>query len=240
MKAYQKIITLLEILKKIYEPAGRFLVTEQEGISLKVGKEPLFTLSPSSFLFLDKVNLNDKLGVKNQKGADFLKEKEYAAFMKETVRFIVRLNHLGVGYFCQDSGKEIAELKSYLKNTHLRLFEEKSGLDTSKWLFVGNKTVFENPLLEIVLEKRKESWQDEWFPHFQIDLDLSLKFEEIRQIAEKYFGREFFRWELKVANKGTVLGMGWLGEIEGLEIRLDLGSSLRKTDYHRKFLLKEI
>ena len=240
MKAYQKIITLLEILKEIYKPAGRFLVTKQEGISLQVGKEPLFTLSPSAFLFLGKVNLNDKLGVKNQKGADFLKEKEYAAFLKEIVSSIRRLNHLGVGYFCQDSAGEIAILKGCLKDTPFHLFEEKSGLANSRWLFVGNRAVFENPLLEIVLEKRKASWQDKWFPHFQIDLDLALTFEEIRQIADKYFGQEFFRWELKVANKGTVLGMGWLGEIEGLKIRLDLGSSLRKTDYHRQVLLKEI
>ncbi len=78
-----------------------------------------------------------------------------------------------------------------------------------------------------------------WAPHFQIDLDTSLSFNELEKITDDSLGSRFFKWKLNIPNYGIVLGMGILGKIGNTKICLGLGTDIRDTKYQRE-MLKEV
>jgi len=87
-------------------------------------------------------------------------------------------------------------------------------------------------MCELVLNRR--SSKDFWRPHFQIDVDTTLQRSEVLDIAKKYLGMDFIRWELNIPNYGVVLMMGVLENIGGSKIVLGIGTKLRNTEHLRK------
>jgi hypothetical protein len=61
----------------------------------------------------------------------------------------------------------------------------------------------------------------------------------LRGLIEKTLGKDFVEWELTISDYGTVLMMGMLADY-GVKIFLGVGTSLRRTEFHRKHLLKPV
>jgi len=111
-------------------------------------------------------------------------------------------------------------------------YSEQSNNPDQRWIFIGNAQNWEKPMCELVLNRR--SSKDFWRPHFQIDVDTTLQRSEVLDIAKKYLGMDFIRWELNIPNYGVVLMMGVLENIGGSKIVLGIGTKLRNTEHLRK------
>lgn len=98
----------------------------------------------------------------------------------------------------------------------------------------------ESPLFEIVLTKTHKSIDSKWNPQFQIDLDTNLTHKDVAKISNEVLGKNIFDWKLDIPNYGTVLLMGRLGNISGVNLYLGIGTNLRDTKLQRRELLKPI
>ncbi len=230
-----KIIELLEILKKV--------PTIENSISIEND-----ALNIVNFISVDthslKVNDVDLESKIISTSPDVLKEnvqiENLDLFINQISRQILRLNHVGISYWCKSIEEEIAFYKEILKDSQLELYEEESGNKSNRWFFIGNKSNWENPLFEIVLNQSKTEYVDEWIPHFHIDIDTILDYSEIKSITNSIFGEGFITWNIDVPHYGVVLGMGSLGSVNGTKIYLGLGTKLRDTKYHREVSLNQI
>lgn len=198
----------------------------------------LLKLTPTD-IFLGNHNFQGDL-VSEKTGNEINMKGNFSFFLESISKSIIRLNHLGISYFCEDIEKEIALLKKVTASNDLPLYEEKSGFSSQKWLFTGDFSNWQNSLFEIVLNKGNHIKRDYWRPHFQIDIDTSLSIDEIKKMTDKYLEKDFIRWQLDIPDYGTVLAMGVLGEVNGTKIALGIGTSLRDTEYHRKHLQNPI
>ena len=71
----------------------------------------------------------------------------------------------------------------------MKWYIENSGDNNQEWFFIGNKSVWEVLLVEVVLTRKNYVAYDAWIPHFQIDIDTTLGIEEIDALIEEYFGK---------------------------------------------------
>lgn len=122
----------------------------------------------------------------------------------------------------------------------LGLYEEPSGDQNTRWIFIGDTLDWQAQLFEIVLTKERVNSENEWRPHFQIDVDTNLDEISLDKLLIKHFGTRFIKWKMTIPSYGTVLCMGMLGSVEGTKIYLGIGTSLRNTKYHRQQILKRI
>lgn len=226
-------------MSKLENSFNEKLISMLDELNRFVGyKIDLLKLTPTDIL-LGKHSFQGDL-VSEKTGNQRNMKGNFSFFLESISKSIIRLNHLGISYYCEDIEKEIALLKKITTANNASLYEEYSGFSSQKWLFTGDISNWQNSLFEIVLNKGKHTNKDYWRPHFQIDLDTSLTIEEIKKMTDEYLGKNFIRWQLDIPNYGTVLAMGVLGEVHGTKIALGLGTSLRDTEYHRKNLLKPI
>lgn len=157
----------------------------------------------------------------------------FEKFMGKTSRSVTRLNHIGISYWCRNIEIEVDFYKELMKNTSFHLYEEKSDDINTRWLFIGDKDDWQSPLFEIVLTTKYVA-ENQWRPHFQIDIDTSLEQGELEENLSKCFGKDFIQWKLDIPNYGVVLEMGMLGSVSGSKIYLGVGTKIRDTKYHRE------
>jgi hypothetical protein len=208
------------------------LIKEQEKIKILSDKHELFSVSNNSLTLLKKTNLHNKILLKKSEKSNTLDEEKLMKIVKLLSNRIIRLNHVGVGYNCENPESEI---KKYFKHLtqNFKIYEEISDNKFVKWYFVGNLKDIEAPLFEIVLTKDYNP-EDKWSPHFQIDIDTNLSSNELLKIIDD------FDWQLNMPNGEVVLGMKIFGEIDGTKVILGISTKNRDFLYHRKKLLEEI
>ncbi|KKR34237.1 MAG: hypothetical protein UT63_C0004G0024 [Candidatus Gottesmanbacteria bacterium GW2011_GWC2_39_8] len=191
-------------------------------------KEPFLSLKESNYFLLDKFNILKILK---------LEEKENIPVQLDKLRTLVnnldyhllRLNHLGVGYLVKDIDREILKYKESIDPEKYEIVSEQSDDPSVGWYFIKelNKDL---PMFEISLSKK---FFPRWTPHFQIDFDTDLTIQELSYYMN-VLGSNFFDWRLDIPNYGVVVVMGVLGVVDGITIRLGLGTSLRKSIKRRK------
>jgi len=183
-----------------------------------------FKISESSIKLFD-IDINKKLINKNHQ--DWNKFNNYFSFLKRIEGNILKLNHIGFGYKVEDVDKEINEYKKLLP-TDYEIREEDSGdLENNRWFFIKHKT--DKSILKIELVLYQTYKYKPFIPQFQIDIDTNMSFFELNNLTNEYISKDFSLWNYDIPNYGVVMFMGKIGEIDGVNIFLGLGTNLRKS-----------
>ena len=166
------------------------------------------------------------------------------SIINSAIAFLARVAH-GFGWskpiwiiFCASPQEEIEKYRKDLSKTGVNVYQEHTESNNEKWYFIGDTTHYDTPLCEIVLNSATTDWYTDWLPAFQIDVDTSLSMAALEKIAEKYFGKQFWKWKLDIPHYGIVLAMAILGEINGIKITLGVGTNLRDIKNHRESMQK--
>lgn len=233
----ERILDLLRALDTALKQNGASPFTVDESpVALFSNQKQLLRVESDDIIVIGK-SFQDILARRNEKETAYSRGS-FRDFLGAISKDLVRLNHLGLSYFVEDPAKETDSLKELAKKSEVNLYKESAEIDDEKWLFVGDTDKWNEPLFEFVLSKG--SGTDIWRPHFQIDIDTNLSREKLKEIAEVYFGKEFFAWELDVTNVGVVLMMGILENVDGSKIALGVGTNLRDTAWHRSDILRKV
>jgi len=242
MEINTKLFQALSLLSENL-PAGSPLVFNKDTVSLTAGPRELIKITSSKMLLFGSYNLEPKI---IDSETTFPKPfpvqvGKFGSFIKEIAKSGIRLNHLGIRYFCGQPDKELEWYKQLTAQTGFHVYKEGSSEEKDRWYFLGDKTGWRNPLFEIILTRKRPSGPYEWTPHFQIDIDTHLNGDELKEIANRCLWSDFYKWQLDDAEaEGTVLLMGMIGVASGTKVCLGIGTKLRDTKYHREYLLKEI
>ena len=214
-----------------------FLKVKNDSLFLISNDSILLKINKDSFFLGEDTDLSHKISVENTQPENFmLPIDNIVSFFKDIS--ITRLNHLGISYHCDNFDSEIEEYRKHLKKSDYKLYEEPADNDFQKWLFIGNVNSWKAPLFEVVLNKGDKV--TEWLPHFQIDIDTSLSFDELKDKTQSHFRSDFFKWQLDVPDYGIVLGMGSLGSVNKTKLYLGIGTKIRDTKFHRQNILKQV
>lgn len=202
-------------------------------------ESPLVTLSSSS-IAINGVSLNDRLTPSKVSRLDTGVSLEDVASFLEVITSVgeVSLNHLGISYYCTDLDLEVKRIQSIVGPDDV--YEETSGVTSTKWLFIGNVNKPKQPLFEIVLNERDKPTLSSWVPHIQIDIDTELNIEELRNAIENNLGKDWIKWDITIDGLGTLLVMGRLCSIDGVKVYLGVGTNKRDREWHRKNGLKKL
>jgi len=154
--------------------------------------------------------------------------------------YFTRLNHVGICYAVKSIDDEKKRLMEEVKGTRWHLYEEASS-DESTWLFIGDKTHWQDPLLELVLvESTQDKWKNYWLPHIQIDVDTFLHGDEIKKLIIDTFDGKVQPYPLFETDTFVVIYRARLGVVSGVNINLDLGFEGRMPRHHRMNMLKQL
>lgn len=226
------------LIKTNNKQINQCLVKSGEDFILKSQNKTLIKINENKILLYGNKNLSPKILIQNYIGQNTSKLKAFSNFTDKLGENIIRLNHLGISYFCNDFKKEAEHYKNNLEKLY-SLFQEQAESNTQKWLFIGNTKNWQEPMFELVLNKPYGVKNNEWVPHFQIDIDTNLNPNNLTNILNKYFGERFVSWKLDIPNYGIVLFMGKIALINGTSIYLSIGTNLRNTKMHREQILKK-
>lgn len=232
MKLHESIINLLDPLADI-ENIKPFLFRGDGDMSLKIEGSDLLKVGKNGIILLSQCNLDKKITFEEKRGIQDNINGGFKPFLDKIAGSVVRLNHVGVSYACDDIEKEIDEYKKLVCGTKYGIYEEDSGFSRQRWFFIADGGNWELPLFEIVLNEPPVI--HEWVPHFQIDLDTDLDFKALTDYADSYLGNNFFKWKLDVPPYGVVLAMGFLANIQNTKICLGVGTKTRGVEYKRLF-----
>lgn len=118
-------------------------------------------------------------------------------------------------------------------NHDFQLVEEDSGdKANNRWFFVRPGSDLSIPKVELIFYFTEK--YGEFCPQFQIDIDTNLPYPNLKKIAEKHMGENFFFWKYDVPAYGVVMAMGKIGVIKGVNILVGLGTDLRKSQTFKK------
>jgi hypothetical protein len=205
-------------------PKSESLVFSDKELLVTPGNRDYLKIN-SAGIKLFNVDVMSKLTSGDNRNWD--KFEEYFAFIDKIKNNILRLNHLGLGYRVNNIDEELNGYKKYLTED-FELVEEDSGDKiNNRWFFVRHKENRSIPKVELIFyfsDKYKY-----FCPQFQIDVDTDLPYEELNRIVESHLGKGFFFWKYDVPNYGVVMAMGKVGQINGVNILVGLGTNLRKS-----------
>lgn len=150
----------------------------------------------------------------------------FREFVNRIDKHFVKLNHLGFGYRINSLEYELADIRNHL-TPDFELVEEKSGDEkNNRWYFIKHKSDRSVPKIELVLYLTDK--YEDYCPQFQIDIDTDKDFESIKNITDKLLGKDFFFWRYDIPGYGTIMAMGKVGQINGVNILAGVGTNLRK------------
>ncbi len=230
-----------EYILKAFSPLlgkSNFTKISSNSFVITLGNKHFVDLTKEEIQLANKINLLSKIQ-SSTKTTEILDVSKVKTFLQALDDKFIRLNHVGISYFCDDPKQEIEKYKRELEGTGLKLYQEQSESKDEKWFFIGNISNWETPLCEIVLNSATTDWYKEWLPAFQVDIDTTFTMEELEVLAKKYFGKGFWKWKLDIPNYGVVLAMAILGEINGTKITFGVGTNLRDTKYHRNAIKEQ-
>lgn len=231
-----EVFSLLSINKKL-----DFIENGQVSILLS-DRSKLLTITSSSLAFPD-IPIPQTVFSKPSSLSDyFVPNTQIEAFINLLTEkdLIIRLNHIGFCYLVDSKKQERERLKIIIERSKWKLYQEDSN-DLSDWFFLGDKTIWQDPLVEFVpTEMNHDRWRDYWLPHISIDIDTALTGEEIEELVRKTFAGKVPPYRLIVVNGNICVIRARLGTVSGVNVYFDLGTVSRNTQYHREHLLKQI
>lgn len=233
---------IIEILKLIPETGVLKIPDERHASLITHDGQKLLDISPTG-IAIPGVSTDDKLFRHPSPLSDSCVQNDQVKNLFDYLasnNLFQRLNHLGVCYQVESIEKEKKALSDEIKKSGWHLYEESSN-DGSAWLFVGDKTQWQDPLVELVLvERTEDKWKDYWLPHFQIDIDTYLDGDEIEKLIIESFQGKVKPFRIIETKKFIVLVRARLGVISGINVNLDMGFEGRMTRYHRTKLLTQL
>lgn len=237
-----EIIRLLRSLLSLdNDNIDKSLRKTNDSIVLYSGSQAIISVTEHAITLLGDKDLSQQLQIHSTKKFNsIVGTTQLAAFIADIKPSITMVNHLGISYACPDIEKEVGTYMAIVHKSDVNMYEEPSGFARERWFFIGDHTNERNSLFEIVLRQSASPKPDYWIPHFQVDIDTSLSIEELRHLAEKHLGKNFFGWELDIKNYGVVLAMGRLSDLYGVKLYLGLGTQLRDNKWHREHGLIKI
>lgn len=195
---------------------------------------PTLVSVSDSEITLKSTSLNSRITpVKTSKLETSISIQSLQAFIADIISLSsIQLNHFGISYYCTDIETEIENIKSLLGDD--KLYEEDSGISTTKWLFVGDANDSDKPMFELILNERSGPVLSSWVPHFQIDIDTTLSSDELNEVIKRHLGAGWVKWTIDVEGIGIPLVMGRLCSIDGLKVYLGIGTDKRDRAWHRR------
>jgi hypothetical protein len=231
MSIYSYILTVLYTLHSLKIPTiDTQLHITPDTASLVLDQDNSIDITPEGIRYNEN-EIGHSIRTKHTQKTNIVQETSVETFFTSIFPSITRINHLGISYSCPDIETEILRCKSYLKNSSLHIYEETSTQPYVRWFFLGNQSNPTAPLFEVVLSQSETPIENEWIPHFQIDLDTTLTDAEIIKETDRYLRPSFVSWKLDIPNQGCVLTMGSLGSIEGTNVTLGIGTNLRRKQW---------
>ncbi len=224
---------LNETLNRIFQILAMSKNLDLDGCPAKVEKTRLMTAvgDASELLSNRKSKLNDQL-------IDLNLLKNLLVYLDKN-GLIVRLNHVGFGYRVDSQQEEKQRLIRLVKKTDQHLYEEESN-DFALWLFLGNVSQREKPLIEFVPVEKDHPEIDYFLPHIQFDIDTKLNADEIEETVKRVCHNLIQPYRIVVIDGITYVVRNRLGVVDGVNIFLDLATRSRNVEYHRKNILKRI
>jgi len=145
------------------------------------------------------------------------------------------INHIG---FCYKVGSKEAEIKRIIHGASkkgLSVYQEPSS-DDAAWLFVGNISEINNPLLELLPHEGQtnDKWVDYYLPHIQFDIDTKLSPDEIEALVRKFINKPFTPYSIEIDGVTYIQRVN-LGCIEGVNLMLDISTNNRDINYRRSW-----
>lgn len=166
---------------------------------------------------------------------DFSKLIDY--FNEENA--ITGLDHIGFCYPVSSQEKELERIKQCVRMTPFRLYEWRSN-DFSKWYFVGDLGNWKDPVIELLpTPPNDEPELAYWMPHIHIDMNTKLSSDTIIRFLKNVFG-DTKRPTLKRDRFGVYSVRLWLGAVAGVNIHLDIATTVRNVRWVRANMLRQI
>lgn len=199
-------------------------ILDQGQVVFRCGTDKsLLTIDKNYFKIFDEQVLKYINQSKNKLTDAFVNEDDLKAFchcLKKESKNIT-LNHLGLCYQVEDKNKEKNRLTDVVKGKEAHFYEMPSN-DFGLWLFVGDKSFPESPLIELLpVEKVNDYYLDYWLPHLHLALHTSLKTEEIKYLTHTAFKGNRTANPVVGKNNITYQLRVWLGSVSGINIDLD-------------------
>lgn len=223
-------LSIINLLKQLQSSTNSKLSTQlqvTDSIQILADNQVFASITKQQIL-LGNTDISNKIS--DNKGCT-----NQAIFPKATVLiekispFVTSLNHIGISYVTKNMNEELCNLVDFVKTTPFHLYEEKSSVKSAKWFFVGDKTKPNNPMFELVLNQPNTIQQD-WYPHFQIDVDTTLKAKELSTITSAIFS------DSTTSFKKNYLQLFVLGQIDGIKIVIGIGTNTRQILKQRQNL----
>lgn len=228
------VIDSLVSVDKVLSPRSRSpLLIDANGITFRSGGTPLARITPRNLVIAGE---SFQRRIAAEPFATPEMTGDFSVFLGELGEGLKSLNHLGISYFVPDIEQEHEAIRSIADEAGIESHEEHGAPVDQEWLFLGHVDDWRSAMFEMVLNQGEPNPADFWRPHFQIDLDTNLPWEELKTLTEKHFGPDFFKWTLDAPNVGTFLGMGLIGNVGGSKIALGLGATKRSAEFHRRSL----
>lgn len=228
------VIDSLRSVDHVLSPRGKSpLSFDQSGVSLMSGGNPLARITSSDLVVAGE---SFQRRIASDPGAVPKMKGNFGAFLSELGDGLKALNHLGISYFDPNLEQEHKNLMHTVDDAGIEAHVDPDAPEGQEWIFLGHVDDWRSPLFEMVLNQGEADPSDFWRPHFQIDLDTNLPWDQLKALTEKHFGDDFFQWTLDVPEVGVVVGMGVIGKVGDSKIALGLGPTKRNTEYHRRSL----
>lgn len=234
--------TLIEVFKTLsINPNLKYVEDESVVINLGSGKNIIAVNSKGITTPINRINSIYKVNISPLPDTK-PNLHELSAFISKLTdkNAIIRLNHIGI---CYKTESQIAERKLLAKeiaNTNLNLYEEPSN-DKGLWLFVGDTTKWDDPLLELLpVEDTTDEWVNYWLPHFQIDIDTNLDHGINENLVIETFTGNIKPIRITVIDGVTYTIRIRLGIVDGVNIDLDIATNARNVEYARKHILQKL
>jgi hypothetical protein len=143
------------------------------------------------------------------------------------------INHIGFCYKVDSVDAEVSRVTGLASSKGLSTYQEPS-IDDAAWIFVGNISTINNPLLEFLPHQgqTEDQWIDYWLPHIQFDIGTALSPEEISHLVKGIIDRPFTPYSIAIDGVTYIQRVN-LGCLEGVNLILDIATNNRDITYRR-------
>lgn len=145
------------------------------------------------------------------------------------------INHIGFHYKVSSKEDEVKRIAHEASSKGYHTYQEPS-IDEAAWVFVGDISEINNPLLEFLPHEGKtnDKWVDYYLPHIQFDVDTGLSPDEIEVLVKKFINKPFTPFSIKIDGITYIQRVN-LGCIEGVNLMLDLSTHHRDVNYRKSW-----
>lgn len=158
MEINTKLFSALSLLSDNL-PVDSPLIFSEDTISLISESRQLIKITDGEMLLFGLYDLEPKIiatGTALPKPFPVQIDK-FGSFIKEIAKSGIRLNHLGIRYFCDAPDKELKWYKKLAAQAGFTIYQEESSEEKDRWFFLGDKTNWKTPLFEIILTGKRPS-----------------------------------------------------------------------------------